>query len=256
MRRATKARLNPTVWAAGNRATMIVVRRALILRGKCCGALRPVLSFSPMRRLARHLFALYSAVSLLLCLAVCVRASLPREEADRVGFVQSQNFYLESAFTEHRAFLHLLLGWPRDVHSGFFWSPAGSQLGSPGLFMELGQGTPPDEFETYFLGCRLSRTRVRTYLDSTGSAAWLRQGDPRSYDRSTNPLVSWRVSLPMPLLASLLAVPAAAWVTNRLRARLRSRYRHAGGLCPSCGYDLRASRGRCPECGGEKRGHF
>lgn len=35
----------------------------------------------------------------------------------------------------------------------------------------------------------------------------------------------------------------------RLRLRHRRLYRHRHGLCPSCGYDMRASSERCPECG-------
>jgi hypothetical protein len=63
--------------------------------------------------------------------------------------------------------------------------------------------------------------------------------------------------------------PASPWVSNVLLfagqvvasaggcvaviARTRRRERAArvsAGLCPSCGYDLRASPDRCPECGG------
>jgi hypothetical protein len=55
----------------------------------------------------------------------------------------------------------------------------------------------------------------------------------------------WGLSLPWWLLTLLFGTgPALHWNRRRFRRR-----RGAMGLCPSCGYDLRATPGRCPECG-------
>jgi hypothetical protein len=55
----------------------------------------------------------------------------------------------------------------------------------------------------------------------------------------------WTLSLPAWFVMLLCAILPAIWFGRQRRS---ARRRHQG-LCPTCGYDLRATPDRCPECG-------
>jgi hypothetical protein len=122
--------------------------------------------------------------------------------------------------------------------------------GNGGFYIDLDVELPPEKIESY-----ISRypSRVGEYgsvklgqnlttLNRLGFA-----GD--STGKLLSKFYTWAV-MPMWLLELVMGVIPAAWLHRRAIAR-----RAAGiGLCPACGYDLRATPDRCPECGAVPKG--
>ena len=106
-------------------------------------------------------------------------------------------------------------------------------------------------------GVRWTTTETKFYRWNparAGHRIWRRLGFQGYYLRDVRPVpdlgyvqrsVLWRVGMPLWSLAVVTAMPCVLWL---LRWRVRRR-RDRVGLCPVCGYDLRATPGRCPECG-------
>jgi hypothetical protein len=164
-----------------------------------------------MRRLFRHLFAVCAFSSLLLCLATCAL-------------------------------------WVRSLRTGDMLTWAGERAivvrSDPGLITVNVSLAEPDQQ----LGFRYD-----SWTHSSDWSLWRWMG-PRWWDRMgfghyvggsrTGQRVDQYVFPDYAVVVATAVLPAFAcvrWFHSRRRTRI--------GLCPKCGYDLRASPDRCPECG-------
>jgi hypothetical protein len=100
-------------------------------------------------------------------------------------------------------------------------------------FTRVALDTTPEQVDAVGIGLRASTWLVYP----RGGVGFARPG-PGAF---TVRLPPWAVVLAAGVL------PAVRYARHRRRRFERSRA--ARGMCPACGYDLRATPGRCPECG-------
>ena len=204
-----------------------------------------------MRRLARHLFTLAAAVSLLMCAAVCVMwarsngawgdagpsGGAGQPKADAVGWTTVR---ADAGETSHRFTGVISFDgglWLEDTREAYrdlvplawvFVGPSpGSRFGYRddlyprfALFPVAGMVRPLPGFR--------HATEVVTRPTLRGA------------HRGTR--------IPYWALAVAIALLPLAW-NRRLRGGRRRARRLGRNRCPACDYDLRASPERCPECG-------
>jgi hypothetical protein len=179
-----------------------------------------------VKRLFSHLFAILSAVSLLLCLAVCalwVRSYYYRDILD-VGRDGGNSHTAQSILGR----LHLVSNLSgRRVSSETFYS---SDRLSPNAIWNGGMSSYPARVEWYF-GCVWQR-----YLEWHNSIMGETVPPPSPHRLIVVPY-RW-LTLLFAILPAMTALPM-----------IRRRRRFGIGKCIHCGYDLRASPEQCPECG-------
>lgn len=100
----------------------------------------------------------------------------------------------------------------------------------------------------------LTRDPVHIDGDLSGAArnAWLSFGYDRWVHSSPGFTADAQVLLFPHWFPTLVLGLLSALATRNLLTLTRREHRRAAGLCPTCGYDLRASSERCPECGTER----
>jgi len=81
------------------------------------------------------------------------------------------------------------------------------------------------------------------WIDDT--TVWGKLGLQLWYENSAGRYGWLRVSVPHWLVCVMAAVLPSMWFVRAYRAARRK----GEGLCPTCGYDVRATPERCPECG-------
>jgi hypothetical protein len=177
----------------------------------------------------RRLFTLLSALSLLLCVATAAAWAW----STRVG---------------------TLWGWQcRVVEQGTVYDEQYAVFacrGSVGVAGHQYWVEPSPAALTEWLGPRTGlfaeAITAADWPPGRSDSTWGRQGfvDHRVGVPGT---VFWQVVVGAPWWG-IVAVSAVAPAAALARAR-RTRRRNPLGLCPACGYDLRATPGRCPECG-------
>jgi hypothetical protein len=179
-----------------------------------------------MRR--RRLFTLCSALSLLMCVAVCVLWVRGYGLADQLVWQRA-----DGALWGHSAPGRIVLGrWQagrsdvplRGDQVGLKYTRDG--VGFAGNYLLFLNGEPGDT-----------------------DISWERDGFAWYEKRETSGQINAQWVAPFWFIALAAAALPLSWTATQWRSRIQERRRKNIGLCPACGYDLRASPDRCPECG-------
>jgi hypothetical protein len=191
-----------------------------------------------MRRVVRRLFMLCSALSLLLCVAVCVLWVRSYWCADRLDFDGPRG----------HVFLTAARGRVVVFHGREPASYSNPPIARPAV--EHSRQSPPVGVLFHFAQAARYAHQAR---QSRGSAVRYASGNRLGVRWAAviiagGPSYRWAAA-PLAYVCLTLALPPALRVTRAAARRSPSRRWAGQGRCRTCGYDLCASPGRCPECG-------
>jgi hypothetical protein len=193
--------------------------------------------FGRMVLVRRRLFTFFTALSLLMCVIVCVLWVRSYFVAD--GFDWSSQERTVAALSDSGwTYVAVVNGAARAAPARFSERPSWSRKESLTIALPYGP--------TVMVPARSAAGETR--LPGIFAHA------VHSFPDSVRPAVLYPVrvvGIGYALITTTFALaPAIMWGSPIVRALRRGGA--TASLCPTCGYDLRATPGRCPECGAVK----
>ncbi|HEX4797309.1 MAG TPA: hypothetical protein VH370_26180 [Humisphaera sp.] len=197
-----------------------------------------------MKCLGRWVLNVVAALSLLLAIAICVVWARSYWVQDEPTFAGQGNAFFQLTSRSGDLVIDVAQTWPEDCRR--WYSGAPDDHFGPSYVPSTGMNT-----ERNVAGVKLV-TGTFSIAMSNGSVLMEEHKDfPLLITLADGWPITRAVELKMPHGYYFVAfsVLPLAWAFSKLRCRYFARHRRRLGLCPSCGYDLRATADRCPECG-------
>ena len=191
--------------------------------------------------MTRRLLNLLTAPSLLLCVAAVVLWARSYWSCDTV---QWGTHNLDDPWPRNKPMYAATadVNIARGVASATWWSYQSYEwtgsVPTPGVSFTSTEPRDPLRYDSALTSLWLDWSLGDFSLQAIKHSSEAEAPHPSYFFTGTLALPLW------PVIAVTLVAPVLF-----LRARVRHRRRSISGLCPSCGYDLRATPGRCPECG-------
>lgn len=198
----------------------------------------------------RHrLLGVLSVLSLILCVATVVVWVRAKSVGPNELFFATRGGKLRWVESDWDGMtLTTVAEWPNSERLQWIADPVGHAL-LPGL---VRRGTAAWATDWHALGITYRSGTALIPLRGDGSACRSSEKDggylpiEHGFDHLSPPVAWWGITMPHGDALALFAVTPLVWTGSRVRRIVRPVER---GLCPSCGYDLRATSDRCPECG-------
>jgi hypothetical protein len=184
----------------------------------------------------RRVFTILSAMSIIICLTACAAWVRSSVVPDRLGWIElgpESDGDVERQVVLWSSKGGAAIWWETDRRSQHGWTA------HPRTFFHDSQNIV---FTYPYMDGGLAANRLGFRFFDKSTHLSFGQSGPYDVERRAG------VIFPYWFIGAISAILPVIWMVRTIRKP------HSAGVCPKCGYDLRATPDRCPECGTETGG--